>query len=111
MFSQTAVREVVPVIVTTINCGRCHDQSLISVRMELNHDCQHGSFPGDAVFFVFLGRPVQAGWPKILVLPPESETEIDWKVKQEFQWDLADVLNKCRYFNIVTQKEYDNYLK
>ncbi|MBW7995481.1 MAG: tetratricopeptide repeat protein [Candidatus Glassbacteria bacterium] len=72
-------------------------------------------FPGRLlvmlVFFILLSRPAQAGWPKILVLPPESETEIDRKVKEEFQWDLTDVLDKCRYFESVTQKEYENYLQ
>jgi len=71
-------------------------------------------FPGRFLlilaFLILLSKPAQAGWPKILVLPPESETEIDRKIKEKVQWALADVLDKSRYIDIVTQKEYENYL-
>lgn len=62
-------------------------------------------------FILLLSRPVQAGWPKILVLPPEAGSEINRSIQEKFQWDLVDVLAKCRYFESVTQKDYEKYLE
>ena len=64
----------------------------------------NGRFRLMLFLFILLSKPAQADWPKILVLPPESETEIDRKIKEKFQWALANVLDKSRYIDIVTQK-------
>ena len=49
------------------------------------------------------------GRPKILVLPPV--TQVDRKVTEDFQWNLAKVLDRSGNFDIVTQKQYKNFLK
>ncbi len=49
------------------------------------------------------------GRPKILVLPPV--TQVDRKVSEDFQWNLAKVLDRSGNFDIVTQKQYTNFLK
>ncbi len=63
------------------------------------------------IFILLLSSPVQAGWPKILVLPPVAGSEINRSIQEKFQWDLVDVLKKCRYFESVTQKDYEKYLE
>ncbi len=74
------------------------------------------SFPGRflliLVFSLVLlpSGPAQAGWPRILVLPPVAATEMDRKIKDEFQWDLIDRITKFRYFDCVTQRDYESYL-
>ncbi|MFH1069008.1 MAG: tetratricopeptide repeat protein, partial [Candidatus Glassbacteria bacterium] len=45
------------------------------------------------------------------MLPPDTENGTDRKLVEQFQWDLAKALDKSGYFDIVTQKDYENYLK
>ncbi|HUU27367.1 MAG TPA: tetratricopeptide repeat protein [archaeon] len=49
------------------------------------------------------------GRPKVLVLTPK--TELDKKVVEAFQWDLAKALDKSGKFDIVSEKDYREYLK
>ena len=49
------------------------------------------------------------GRPKVLVLPPE--TEVDRKIVESFQWDLAKALDHSGNFDIVNEKQYKNFLK
>jgi len=70
-----------------------------------------GRFLALLAFFILLSGPAQAGLPKILVLPPDPVTNIDRKVQEEFQWVLAKALDNSGYFDIVTKKKYENYLK
>ncbi|MBN2290347.1 MAG: hypothetical protein JXQ83_13515, partial [Candidatus Glassbacteria bacterium] len=49
------------------------------------------------------------GRPKILVLP--FETAVDRKVAETFQWDLAKALDHSGNFDIVSEKQYNGYLK
>lgn len=51
----------------------------------------------------------QSGRPKVLVLAPKST--LDKKVVTAFQWELAKQLDKSGKFDIVTQEQYDNYVK
>jgi tetratricopeptide (TPR) repeat protein len=63
------------------------------------------------VFQAFLGvlNAQDTGRPKILILPPV--TEVDKKVAESFQWDLAKALDGSGTFDIVNEKQYKNYLK
>ncbi|OGG05161.1 MAG: hypothetical protein A3F83_09505 [Candidatus Glassbacteria bacterium RIFCSPLOWO2_12_FULL_58_11] len=49
------------------------------------------------------------GRPKVLVLQPASA--LDSRIAEGFQWDLAKALDKSGYFDIVSEKDYDNFLK
>jgi len=59
--------------------------------------------------FVCSLKAQDTGRPKVLVLP--LGTEVDRKVAESFQWDLAKVLDQSGNFDIVTEKQYKNYLK
>jgi tetratricopeptide (TPR) repeat protein len=60
---------------------------------------------------LIMSKSTLADWPRILVLPPVAETEMDQKLKDDFQWNLVDHITKCRVFECVTQREYESYLK
>jgi len=55
------------------------------------------------------GAFAQSGRPKVLVLPTKSS--LDKKVVTSFQWELAKQLDKSGKFDIVTQEQFDNYIK
>lgn len=60
------------------------------------------------VFFAALAAQ-STGRPKVLVLPPDSD--LNRKVVESFQWDLAKALDKSGLFDIVSENEYKDYLK
>lgn len=49
------------------------------------------------------------GRPKVLVLPPGSD--LNRRMVESFQWDLAKALDKSGLFDIVSENEYKDYLK
>ncbi|MCE5272871.1 tetratricopeptide repeat protein [bacterium] len=51
----------------------------------------------------------QSGRPKVLVLPPKST--LDKKVVTSFQWELAKQLDKSGKFDIISQEQFDSYIK